>query len=256
MFVLLIVVTYIVMTWGLSPFHKEIEPYTAEDIYYSIETKETVFDVTVEDVRKEKGKEDLYKLTFVNMLDRSIRMKLELEAPEFERIVGEGNNTVSSKMYTLTYYAPKRESYSHYAVALHRFTCFDQIPYSKEEVNAYATVLVDYANEVLSGSGGKFDTSSAMDITGSKLAEFTVTNLTKADIEALKPLPAHDPDYIDAPIIDDTVWHSDPVDYDEYVDSPDGGAENSMEADIGKEAEAHPLYKRVISWLTRAVVFI
>ena len=178
-------------------------------------------------------------------------MKLELEAPEFERIVGEGNNTVSSKMYALTYYAPVKESYSrrdytNYEFELLRFTCFDQIPYSKEEVNAYAEILVDKANEVLLGESQASIPNEVLEQTNSKVASLEVKRHTSDIIESLKPLPAHDPDYIDEPIIDE------PMEYDSPVE---GEVENSKEAEIAKEGTELPLGLRLLNQFTRAVIF-
>ena len=111
MFLGLIGLLWFMMSGGFGKYDKTVEPYTEKDVFYALETSDVVFDVVVDDVRKEKGKEHLYKLTFKNMLDKYVRLNMELKASDYERIVGEGNNTVSGKMYTLTYVVPKKGYY-------------------------------------------------------------------------------------------------------------------------------------------------
>lgn len=254
MFLGLIGLLWFMMSGGFGMYGKTVEPYTEKDVFYALETSDVVFDVKVDDVRKEKGKEHLYKLTFENMLDKYVRLNMELKASDYERIVGEGNNTVSGKMYTLTYVVPKKGYYhrgeaNKYVLQISRFTCFAQIPFSKGEVNAYASFLIDYANEVLSGEGAVLDKELIKAQTNSEQVE--LTSYLDADVIAeLQELPAEDPAYTDTPIIDDPEIQINPQMLDGAEDTNlDSGEVEVCVADV-------PWYVKVLRWFIRNPVVL
>ena len=189
------------------------------------------------------------------MLDKYVRLNMELKASDYERIVGEGNNTVSGKMYTLTYVVPKKGYYhsgeaNKYVLQISRFTCFDQIPFSKGEVNAYASFLIDYANEVLSGEGADLDKELIKAQTNSEQVELTA--YLDADVIAELRASCGDPAYTDTPIIDDPEIQINPL----MLDGAEDTNLDSGEVEVEVCVADVPWYVKVLRWFIRNPVVL
>lgn len=239
-FFLLLVSVYTYLMFGLLNVKNVM--YTANDVSYALEASTAVFDVEVKDIRKEKGKEDLYTVRFINIDDRSIRFDRKLEAPDFERIVGEGNNTVSSKMYTLTYVLPNKkklgsEAY-YYVLKLRRVAKLDQVPYSVGEVNLFAEVVVQFAKDSLTKDVLVLNSGYVTELTNSESVE--LLGLSKgAKLPELSKLPTPE---------GSEVTQDDPA-----IVTPDG--ERLTPETPNTEAEKEETwYNKLIKWLLRSMV--
>jgi len=169
-------------------------PYTKADMLYKLTTTDSVFDVTVEDIRKEKNKEDMYTVMFKEIGGSLIRFKKTMTKADFEIIIGEGNNTLSSRVYTLEYIIKDRKPTGTRTVALYNLTMrrlhsFGQFAFSESEVSKLSSELLDYVNAVRVGENKHMDyeeLSRASNSEAVTLQEVEWYNFKSSD---LKPVP-------------------------------------------------------------------
>lgn len=135
--------------------------YTLTDVYYNHYTSNEVFDVSVSHIRKEKGKEDVYEVDCQVIPEKGnefasneYSISPSLTKLEFEKIIGNDNNSVSSKIYVLelavssTFFdLPFTYSPSTYYITIYRYSCFGESDFTKEEIKDFAILALDVFSE-------------------------------------------------------------------------------------------------------------
>lgn len=126
--------------------------YTKNDIYCDYFVQNETFDVSDLKIRKEKNKPDRYDFTlhtivkpdaeFANSL---FDLQTSLNQSQYEKIIGIGNNSISSQIYSLELVVPAKyhSVYYSYYIQLIRYSCFGEKDFTVNEINEIAALSLN-----------------------------------------------------------------------------------------------------------------
>lgn len=125
--------------------------FTEKTIAYSIVKKENIRTfVKIEDVIKEKDKEDVYILSF-----SAFSNKVELPASVYEEYIGEGNNAITYESESVDLYVADKwfgfsfDTSKNFGVERNKLPWQDKdISFSDAEVEKFATTLLEKRNKL------------------------------------------------------------------------------------------------------------
>lgn len=117
--------------------------YSMKDIYYKQYSTYETFDVTIDNIRKEKGKEDIYEFSCSSPNNSGYDFKYSLPKSEYEEIIGVNSNSFSTNIYNLRFSViPKliigfarNETFE---VSFTRYAAFSESDYDKNETEQFA----------------------------------------------------------------------------------------------------------------------
>lgn len=143
-----IIVLCLLVYDGLWAIYKADTPYDPREVRYAVSEVDVKLNVEILDTRKEKDKEIYYEVAFKDLAKKQKSFVKTLTQSEFDSIVGEGNNTLSSKVYSADLYIRERVAvgfYAYYVLHMDSYECFGGVPYVKETVSYTGPTLVDFA---------------------------------------------------------------------------------------------------------------
>lgn len=155
---------------GGITYHNHIEgiskyQYARSDLYVNEYEESAVFNITLVNTRKEKNKEPVYEIDLTTIPDDignvngEINAHIRLLPKDYETYIGNGNNTISSKVYVLKLAVAGAESRNSddmgdvwYSISIYRYACFGEQPFSKEEKDK----IIDMACEIFTKANSSF----------------------------------------------------------------------------------------------------
>lgn len=144
---LLIFIIANVLTYELAALISE-----PSELFYTIRREDMTFDVIVDSIKKEKGKEDLYEYT---LKDGVTELKFYATKSGFNNTIGVGNNAVSSSKYTLelaiaanNYSWVLKPKHNYYSIELYRYSVLGDIEFTKEDIDTVKEYAASVLNEV------------------------------------------------------------------------------------------------------------
>lgn len=140
--------------------------YSLNDIYYSNETYDVVYNVEVDYISTELNKEDVYTLNLdsKNYSDY-FDIALNWTESKYKALIGEGNNTFTSPGYLLTLSVPaiQNENNDVYSILIYRSACIGDSAFSDDEIERYATLALSAFTEMNNSEFKSFVNTSEID---------------------------------------------------------------------------------------------
>lgn len=117
--------------------------YTAKDISYKHTSEAETYSVEVRGIRKEKNKEDIYKLSIGGFL----RKELSIPKSQYEELVGTGNNAITSNEYTLTLRVPQKIKSQYIWIRIYRYAFLGESDFIEEEIAEISNIFLEALND-------------------------------------------------------------------------------------------------------------
>jgi hypothetical protein len=143
--------------------------YSLNDIYYSDETIDVVYNVEIDYISTELNKEPVYELNLIpKNTSRYFDVYPDWPESKYLELIGEGNNTFTSPGYLLTLAVPaiQNEHYTVYYVKIYRSACMGETDFTDEEISNYANLALTTFTDMNYSEYNDFSYSTISDYGG------------------------------------------------------------------------------------------
>lgn len=162
-----VVIASLIIIQFCSSWKAKNYQYTMNDIYYQQNKSSETFNVKVDNIRKEKGKEDTYEFSCTQGkgLESPGDFSYKLPKPEYDQLIGLDYNSVSCDVYELELAVKSKNTsilnpFGTFIFTFQRYSLFGEHEFTDEEIKQLAEKCLDafdYANH--EGTTGGIDSS-------------------------------------------------------------------------------------------------
>lgn len=160
----MILLIIVLLIFGVSyKIYKKVQyvqnfKYTTNNVYYKKHVIDKTFDVAITNIRREKGKEDIYEFELTREKAPDINSPFKLSKSEFEKYIGIGNNSISGEVYFLEIVVPVIGYFDDNTdnifreIDIYRYSFFGQDDFSESEIEDVARLSVSVFNQMLNNN--------------------------------------------------------------------------------------------------------
>jgi len=136
----------ILIVFAIYQSYMAAQPYSIDDIYYKTGSSEHTYSVKIDNIRKEKDKEDIYEFTIsINEENNKYHYSYSLPASQYDQTIGIENNAITTTRYYLTYGVQSKgdPTYDNYYIHIRRFDFLGQPDFTNDEIKELANKSLD-----------------------------------------------------------------------------------------------------------------